>query len=254
MIKICQQCGKQFYGRKENKYCSKTCANTARRGIKITKRITKTCEWCGKEFETTESQNKNPKKAKRFCSTSCSAFWRNKTYGSNKMSEPAKQRMSRLLHERWQNPEFREKKIESMKEHNPVYIPGVVEKANKTKLQRGKLPNNFKYGNGKISKYEALVYDDLIGAGFYYNYAINTKLARDAFPEKHYAKNYKPDFVHTIDKLCIEIDGPNHNHTKELDTKKEECLRFLGFTVIRFTHEQIDKGEFKEWLNSFLNE
>lgn len=256
MLKICQQCGKQFRGRKENKYCSKVCADTARRGIKITKRVTKICEWCGKEFEITESQNKNPKKAKRFCSTSCSAFWRNKTYGSNKMSEPAKRRMSKLLHERWQNPEFREKKIEYMRTDNPVYKEGVVEKANKTRLQHGKLPNNFRYGNGKISEYEKLVYDDLIAAGFYYNYAINTKLARDAFPEKHYAKSYKPDFTNIEKHICIEIDGGNHSLTKnkKLDEKKEACLQFLGFTVIRFTHEQINKGEFKEWLNSFLNE
>lgn len=211
----------------------------------------KICEFCGKEFEVPNTKHGQ---RKRFCNTSCSAKWRNKTFGPNLISEETKRKNAKILSDRWKNPEFRKKKTDYMKEHNPVYIPGVVERANKTKLQRGKLPNNYKYGNGKLSEYESFVYEDLIKAGFYYNYAINTKLARDAFPEKHYAYSYKPDFTNMIYKLCIEIDGPNHIHTKELDEKKEECLKFLGFTIIRFTHEQIDKGEFKKWLNSFLNE
>jgi len=213
----------------------------------------KICEFCGKTFEV--PNNKHGQR-KRFCNTSCSAKWRNKTFGPNLISEETKKKNAEILSARWKNPEFRKKKTEYMKEHNPVYIPGVIEKSNRTKLQRGNLPNNFKYGNGEMSHYESLVYDDLINNGFYYNYAINTKLARDTFPERHYAKNYKPDFTNTLKKLCIEIDGANHNSNKikELDKKKDECLQFLGFTIIRFTHEQIDKGEFKEWLNLFLNE
>ena len=211
----------------------------------------KHCEFCGKEFFVPDTKHGQ---RKRFCNTSCSAKWRNQTYGPNLISDETKRKNAEILRNRWKDPEFRKKKTDYMRNHNPVYIPGVVEKSNKTKLQRGNLPNNYKYGNGKLSEYESLVYDDLIAAGFYYNYAINTKLARDAFPEKRYAHSYKPDFTNIIDRLCIEIDGPNHIHTKELDMKKEECLQFLGFTVIRFTHEQIDKGEFKEWLNSFLNE
>lgn len=211
----------------------------------------KICEFCGKEFEV---PNNKHGQQKRFCNTSCSAKWRNKTFGPNLISEETKRKNAKILSDRWKNPEFRKKKTDYMKEHNPVYIPGVVDRANKTKLQRGKLPNNYKYGNGKLSEYESFVYEDLIEAGFYYNYAINTKLARDAFPENRYPHCYKPDFTNIIDRLCIEIDGPNHVHTKELDMKKEECLQFLGFTVIRFTHEQIDKGEFRKWLNSYLNE
>lgn len=211
----------------------------------------KICEFCSKEFQVPDNKHGQQK---RFCNTSCSAKWRNKTFGPNLISEETKRKNAEILSNRWKDPKFRKKKTDYMKEHNPVYIPGVVEKSNKTKLQRGNLPNNYKYGNGKLSKYESIVYDDLVAAGFYYNYAINTKLARDAFPEKRYSHCYKPDFTNIIDRLCIEIDGPNHVHTKESDMKKEECLQFLGFTTIRFTHEQIDKGEFKTWLNSYLKE
>lgn len=212
----------------------------------------KICEFCGNTFEVPDTKHG---KHKRFCNTSCSAKWRNKTYGPNLISEETKQKNAQILRDRWADPEFRRKKIEYMKNNNPVYIPGVIEKANKTRLKYGKLPNNFKYGNGKISKYESMVYNDLIISGFYYNYAINTKLARDAFPENHYPNAYKPDFTNIEKKLCVEIDGHSHNSKsgKLTDAKKDKCLKFLGFKVVRFTHEQIDKGEFKKWLNSFLN-
>ena len=42
-------------------------------------------------------------------------------------------------------------------------------------------------------------------------------------------------------KLCVEIDGSTHRTKlgKDLDRKKEECLSMLGYTVIRFTNEQV---------------
>ena len=140
-----------------------------------------------------------------------------------------------------------------MTENNPMYRDGVIEKARKTRLKNGGYINNFKYGNGKISKYEQKVYDALIQKGFYYNYAIPTKLARDTFVDKHYPTSYKPDFTNLVKKLCVEIDGNSHNKRSqmELDKKKDDCLHFLGFTVIRFTHEQIDNGELERWLEKW---
>ena len=256
MIKTCMNCGKDFVGRKESKFCCKACANTFRRGKFIAPRVTKKCELCGKEFTISASANNNPKKCKRFCSDSCAAKWRTNTYGPNKMSDEAKKRMSRNLSDRWKNEEFRKKKIEYMKEHNPSKNPEIMQRIVQTIRQRGGYKNQYRFGNGKISDYEQKVYQILIDNGFYYNYAINTKIARDAFPEKRYANSYKPDFVNLSKKLCIEIDGHTHEskEIKQLDNKKEECLKFLGFSILRFTHEQIDKGEFDLWLNSYLKE
>lgn len=209
---------------------------------------TKFCEYCHKEFTPKDMRQ-------RFCGNSCSAKWRVQTFGCPKHipTEEEREKARQFLKNKWKEPEFRNKKTEYMKNHNPVYMPGVIDKAKKTRLCNGPYPNNFKYGNGKISKYEQLVFEDLVGLGFYYNYCINTKLARDAFPERHYSNGYKPDFVNIEHHLCIEIDGIDHTqkHIQKLDRKKEECLNFLGFTTIRFTHEQIDKGEFKKWLNSY---
>ena len=104
-----------------------------------------------------------------------------------------------------------------------------------------------------MSPHEQLVYDFLTERGFYYNYAINTKLARDAFPEEHFSKNYKPDFVNVKEKICIEIDGDNHKkkEQRELDYKKDKCLKFLGFSVYRFTHEEVENGKVERFIKTF---
>lgn len=256
MLKKCLNCGKEFNGRENRKFCSRVCADSFKRGKQISPRIIKKCEWCGAEFTILKSQNDNPKKCKRFCSPSCSAFWRNATYGANTAGESARQRSREALKNKWGDEEFRKKKIEFMREHNPSKDPEVMKKIVKTMRERGHYVNRFKYGNGKVSEYERKVYKDLTDNGFLYNYAIPTGYARCAFPLKRYAKNYKPDFVNLVKKICIEIDGKSHEseQVKQLDRKKEECLTFLGFKIIRFTHEQIDKGEFKSWLNSYLKD
>lgn len=211
----------------------------------------KHCEFCGKQFEITDTVHG---KRKRFCNRSCSARWRIREYGVAKKSEDGKKRLSESMKSKWKNEDFRHNVISRMYTNNPSFNVNVIEKAKRTKLQHGYVPhNNFKYGNGKVSEYERMVYDKLINCGFYYNYAINTKLARDAFPNESYANNYKPDFTNISKHICIEIDGENHKEkvVRELDKKKEECLRFLGFSVIRFTHKDIDEGRFDKWLNSY---
>ena len=208
------------------------------------------CEFCKKEFEVT---SRDIRKGRRFCGTSCSAKWRNQHYGPNKPGKDARERASKRLKELWKTPEFRENNRKRMTENNPTFDPKVVAKIKKSQLKNGRMKNNFKYGNGRISKHERMVYDLLLEHGYYYNYAIPTKLYRDAFPEINVPNSYKPDFVNLEKKICIEIDGNGHfrEHIASLDLKKERCLEYLGFTVIRFTHEQVEKGEVKKWLDCY---
>lgn len=109
-------------------------------------------------------------------------------------------------------------------------MPGVVDKANVTRSKHLS-PNNFKYGNGKISPYEQRVKDKLDSLGFIYNYAVPTRSARESDPDAHYPNNYKPDFVNLKNKLCIEIDGYGHSSPKEkaLDAKKRKMFKFTRF-------------------------
>ena len=208
----------------------------------------KKCEFCGKEFFVAD----RPKAMKkRFCNTSCSAKWRVAKFGMPEVSEQGRKNQSESMKRSWQTESFRTNNHKRMTENNPVYMPGVVEKANITRLKNKSYHNNYRYGNGKISEYEQKYFDRLTQLGFLYNFAIPTKIAKRAFPEKRYPDNYKPDFVNLIEMICIEIDGPNHLHTQELDKKKDECLNYLGFTVLRFTHEEIDNGILERWIDAW---
>jgi very-short-patch-repair endonuclease len=49
------------------------------------------------------------------------------------------------------------------------------------------------------------------------------------------------DFYCAEKKLCIEVDGPYHNEpiVKGLDRERDEELEFEGYTVIRFTNDEV---------------
>ena len=247
---ICKNCGKEFVvpNSSTQQCCSKECANAYRKKLNAVRRETdkkySICPVCGATFELKDYRQ-------TFCSRACGYAGKVK-YRPN-YDEADRQRLSEKLKKQWEDPNFRQLVVNRMKTNNPMYIPGVAEKASQTGIKNGSYHNNFKYGNGKISEYEKRVYTKLEPLGFIYNYAIPTGQIRLQFPEKHYPNNYKPDFVNLEEKLCLEVDGYGHSSAKEiaLDHKKEECLILLGFTVIRFTHLQIDNGEFDAWLNSY---
>lgn len=194
----------------------------------------KFCEYCKKPLTKEQIKNGN-----RFCSTSCSAYWRNKTYGVAPKSKEALEKVSKFLKQKWKNDDFRNKMIKRMKENNPTKDPHVVQKIKFSMLNKYK--NNFKYGNGKISPAENFIKTELESMGYIYNYAIKTKIARDAFPEENFAVNYKPDFCNLVLKIAIEIDGQGHitEQEKQIDNKKQKCLEYLGFKVLRYSNDYV---------------
>lgn len=243
----CPICKKTLYTYRGAKFCSKNCADSARRGVRLHDPIMKVCPICNNEFES-----KYP--SHRFCSQECSAKGKHRPSKYN-ITEEGKLSKINHLKEQWKDDKFRKTVVERMKLHNPSYNPEIVKKANISRSLNGKMHNNFKYGNGKISPYEKKVDKKLSCLGFVYNHAIPTKIARELDPDAHYANNYKPDFVHLGNKLCIEIDGAGHSSVNEkmIDAKKEKCLNILGYKVIRFSHKDIDEGVFDAWLNSYQN-
>lgn len=205
----------------------------------------KCCYYCGKEIHVSNDRAKN---GVMFCSRQCSAFWRNKHYGANLIKEEVRIENAKRLREMWKDDSFRKSVSKRMRENNPSKNPEVKKKIVNSIRNGVGYKNQFKYGNGKISLYESKAMDILSPFGFVYNFAINTERARKAFPDKRYAYSYKPDFLNMDLKLCIEIDGNNHKNDsiKLLDRKKEECLNYLGYKVIRYTHEDVDNGKLLE--------
>ena len=65
------------------------------------------------------------------------------------------------------------------------------------------------------------------------------------FPEAYYSiiiAHVQPDFIWPSIKLAVEIDGEHHRYGRhpELDKLKESILRFLGYTVLRFSNRQVE--------------
>lgn len=231
--KICKYCKKEFItNREEILFCSIKCGNLSRR--KFTE--PQYCQLCGKELTY-----KQKKAGNRFCGNSCSMKHSKATfiYKSMEYTDEIKQRLSESMKKNWQKEEFRKNNYKRMTENNPVYMPGVVEKIVNSQNKNGSRLNNFKAGNGKISEIEQIAYDILVPLGYLYNYSINMKELRIAYPEKRFAINYKPDFVDLKNKIAIEIDGSNHNKKsiKLIDTKKEFALNYYGYKIYRFSND-----------------
>lgn len=56
---------------------------------------------------------------------------------------------------------------------------------------------------------------------------------------QHVIDKYVVDFVCLSKKLVIEIDGGIHNQQKEQDELRTQDLNCIGYTVIRFTNDEV---------------
>lgn len=243
------------------KFCSITCKrdyNFNQKQLKLDSAPKKMCEIC-KQPLTPQQVLDN----RRVCSPKCAYELRVQLYGAVSEAHPDKfvqyatandlrkneqycNKCGDFLRNLWKQEDFRKKQIDYMKTNNPVYKDGVVQKSNATKEQNGTLHTwmGVRGGNGKISDCEQLIYDFCIQHGFEYNKAINTYSIRKQYPDKHYGFNYKPDFTNFEYKLCVEVDGKAHYTTdgRLVDSKKEFCLNALGYTIIRFTNDEVKQN------------
>jgi very-short-patch-repair endonuclease len=61
---------------------------------------------------------------------------------------------------------------------------------------------------------------------------------RKQYPIGRYITDF---YCHSL-KLVVEIDGGIHSAQKEYDKNRDEYLSALGFTILRFTDEQIKEN------------
>ena len=61
------------------------------------------------------------------------------------------------------------------------------------------------------------------------------------FRRQQIVHGYYPDFYCHRYELIVEVDGGIHDLQEEYDAEREEYLRSLGFRIIRFANEEIQK-------------
>ena len=60
------------------------------------------------------------------------------------------------------------------------------------------------------------------------------------FRREHPIAGFVVDFACVGERLVVEIDGGYHDQTAEADLRREEILRRLGWTVVRFAAEEVE--------------
>lgn len=187
----------------------------------------KRCEWCEEEFETKRS---------RFCSKSCSAKWR---VAAGKQAPWTPERRARVSEavKAWhaKNPHVAEHARDRMLVKNPMREETTRRKMSSTLKRIGYGPK-VRGGNGKGPTVAEVRVLDLFPRAEW-NLVIRTKGAEgDNLPN-----HYKVDVAFPKEKLAVEIDGASHNalQRQDQDRKKETALRSLGWTVLRFTNQEV---------------
>src|SRR5262249_55688199 len=67
----------------------------------------------------------------------------------------------------------------------------------------------------------------------------NRQLDGFKFRRQHVIERFIVDFCCADQHLIIEIDGPVHGYQLERDQVRTEALQALGYTIIRYTNDQI---------------
>lgn len=135
-----------------------------------------------------------------------------------------------------------------MKKKNPMWMPGIKEKAIATNKALGTRPL-IRGGNGKelpLAQRTLLV---ALGKGWYAEHSVPTFLRGKT--EENYPTCYKIDIANPKTKVGIEVDGRTHNFfkRKEQDKKKTKFLEKNGWKVFRFKNEEVMSN-----LDEVLNE
>ncbi len=94
-------------------------------------------------------------------------------------------------------------------------------------------------GNGRgATKQQKALHDVL--TGWIMEFAIPTGHKQQS--GSGYPTCYKLDIAHPYKKIGVEVDGNSHTaySVRAMDEKKESFLNGLGWTILRFTNEEID--------------
>jgi hypothetical protein len=215
-----KECSRTTKGGK-TPYCSKECVVIFREKNKVSEPLK--CSKCGKDFLAKGYTLSNWRRTGRaYCSVTCGTTVQRATLAAA------------ATHART-NPRFRAEASYRMRYNNPMWMPGNKEKMvasmkGRTFLSRG--------GNGQHTKHQLMLH---LATGLPMEHAIETAAATGVLPSLPY--HYKVDLAAPEVKLAIEVDGKSHRLRKWrfLDHRKTTVLNALGWQVLRFTNEQVER-------------
>lgn len=198
------------------------------------------CEWCGATFvrrwRNTGIRGGKVTHKPRFCDTSCAASWR--------MNQPeikakihTKENLTNLhqsLKNWWASgsseAEANRHRWRQLGQHK---TPETLAKISQTLRAMGHGPTDAtRGGNGRPPTKQESILLEVLGPNWIYNYAISLGARKDGYPTC-----YKVDVGNPQLKIGIEADGRSHNRI--IDQKKDEMLTSLGWTVLRFSNQDI---------------
>lgn len=211
------------------------------------------CKCCKKKISV-----KIKKRMQKFCSNACVHLWlrsrpewhkrytkesgtkisiARKKFAQTEKGKQVYQELSNQLKGRKLSPET----IEKIRQRSSS--PELVAKAVAAKAKKGTLHQwkGKRGGNGQLTPQQEKIYEILQSktGGWKNELSIRTRQPRPPYPYK-----YTVDIGNRILKIAVEIDGPGHRIQKkrEKDEKKEKVLLALGWTVLRFTNQQVDQN------------
>jgi hypothetical protein len=242
----CQVCGKEFVlnnsqawklrnGKKDSFCCSRSCSSkeifsrpefqealnsedTKKKREKslaalLLPKVNMACAECQQEFELSMSQRSeftSGRQSRFFCSKGCRTRW--------VLKQPGQQ-------------EIRQKKLALMRsEHDFMNTPEAIAKRVVTLKKTG-----VTGGSGRPPSESHKMLADALSLPI--EYPVKSGLKRSlGFKAVYHIDIANPDV-----KLAIEVDGKSHRYGlwPERDRKKTQVLNDLGWTVLRFTNEEI---------------
>ena len=131
----------------------------------------------------------------------------------------------------------REHASKRMKERNPMRREEIRAKVSQTLKAIGHAPS-VRGGNGRAPTAAEQALALVLGPlGFQNQLAVPTKMPRGL----GYPTHYKLDCGNSTFRISVEADGPSHGTLarKEQDAKKDALLGLYGWTVLRFSNEEV---------------
>lgn len=204
-----------------NKICGFVYRTANRKERQPPERPKVTCHMCAETADLSGHRHSQWKRTGRaYCSLECSLAYRAKR-SSETMSKTNRVYAS-----------------DRMKRNNPMQHAEIRARMSDTLRTIGHQPKE-RGGNGKTAPVPEQMLELMFGSlGFIPQLAIKTgwKKGNGIYPVV-----YKPDLGNPTLKIAIEADGNSHLllDRRKRDQKKDEFLRGLGWTVLRFSNREI---------------